>query len=73
MANFKFTIKIATGQTYTYNGSVESLAKHLSNNSHLNPVVLEDRTEFATESTKGDCNGNGPESHGAGWEELGHS
>ena len=48
MDTFKFTLKTPNGTTYTFNGSVESLYKHLKANEGVS--VLEDKTEFNTES-----------------------
>jgi len=49
MATFNFTIKLKEGKQYTYEGTVESLSRHLKANQHLEPTVIEDLTRFSTE------------------------
>lgn len=47
MAIFTFTLQTSTGQSYTYEGTVESLAKHLKANAHMGLTVIEDQTRFS--------------------------
>lgn len=47
MATFKFTIQLKEGKQYQYEGTIESLARHLKANQHLEPMVLEDMTRFS--------------------------
>ena len=53
MSQFTFTIKIGTGDTYTYSGTLESLYRHLQANKHLDPQVLESETRFKAPGTQG--------------------
>lgn len=46
METFKFTLQTATGQEYTYTGTLASLYKHLQANKHLGITVVEDKTKF---------------------------
>ena len=47
MALFTFTIRLKEGKQYTYEGTIESLARHLKANEHLSPTVLEEETRFS--------------------------
>jgi hypothetical protein len=42
---FQFTLQTESGTTYTYEGTLESLYKHLKANEGVR--VLEDKTRFA--------------------------
>lgn len=52
MSQFTFKIKIGTGDTYTYTGTLESLYRHLQANQHLDPQVLESATDFKAPGTQ---------------------
>ena len=47
MATFTFTIRLKEGKQYTYEGTIESLSRHLKANQHLEPQVIEDMTRFS--------------------------
>jgi len=47
MSQFKFTIKTNT-HTYKYEGTLESLSRHLEANAHLQPEVVESETQFSS-------------------------
>jgi|SaaInl5LU_22_DNA_1037371.scaffolds.fasta_scaffold66713_1 hypothetical protein len=47
MATFTFTIRLKEGKQYQYEGTIESLSRHLKANQHLEPTVIEDMTRFS--------------------------